>query len=68
MYQQIYVPVDNSPYSDEAAHLAARIGQATEAHLYGCHVYAAKLHDRRFRTMESGFRQQFQKDIEHKKQ
>jgi nucleotide-binding universal stress UspA family protein/rubrerythrin len=68
MYQQIYVPVDNSPYSDEAAHLAARIGQATEAHLYGCHVYAAKLHDRRFRTMESGLPEEFQQERELEKQ
>lgn len=54
MYKQIYVPVDNSELSDAAVDIALEIGVRHNSKLIGSHVYAAKLHDRRFRTMESG--------------
>src|SRR5262245_54617585 len=52
MYKHIYVPVDNSDYSNRAIDLAVEIGRATGAKLTGCHVYAARLHDYRFKQME----------------
>src|SRR5437899_1997309 len=52
MYQHIYVPVDNSDYSNRAIDLAVELGRAFGAKLTGCHVYAARLHDYRFKQME----------------
>jgi nucleotide-binding universal stress UspA family protein len=52
MYKSIYVPVDNSDHSNRAVACALGLGKAYSAKLVGCHVYAAKLHDYRFRQME----------------
>src|SRR5688572_7580817 len=52
MYQSIYVPVDNSRHSNRAIDTALALGKAFEAGLVGCHVYAAKMHDYRFKQME----------------
>ena len=52
MYKNIYVPVDNSDLSNRAAANAVRLGQTFESKLVGCHVYAAKMHDYRFKQME----------------
>ncbi|MGH7393912.1 MAG: universal stress protein, partial [Candidatus Rokuibacteriota bacterium] len=52
MYTHIYVPVDNSDYSNRAIDLAVELGKAFGARLTGCHVYAARLHDYRFKQME----------------
>ncbi|MGH7313452.1 MAG: universal stress protein, partial [Candidatus Rokuibacteriota bacterium] len=49
MYRHIYVPVDNSEHSNRAIDLAVELGQALGARLTGCHVYAARLHDYRFK-------------------
>ncbi len=51
-YQSIYVPVDNSPHSNRAIDAALAIGRAFEAKMTGCHVYAARMHDYRFKQME----------------
>jgi nucleotide-binding universal stress UspA family protein len=51
MYKSIYVPVDNSDHSNRAIACAVAMGKAFEAKLVGCHVYAAQLHDYRFRQM-----------------
>jgi len=51
-YQSIYVPVDNSPHSNRAIDRALALGRAFDARLTGCHVYAAKMHDYRFKQME----------------
>lgn len=50
----ILVPVDNSPYSAWAAEIALQLGRAFHATITGTHVYAARLHERRFRDMEPG--------------
>ena len=52
MYEKIYVPVDNSDYSNQAVENAVRLGRAFGSKLVGCHVYAAKMHDYRFKQME----------------
>lgn len=53
MYQKIYVPVDNSAHSNRAIDCAVALGQRFESEkLVGCHVYAAKMHDYRFKQME----------------
>jgi nucleotide-binding universal stress UspA family protein len=52
MYKHICVPVDNSDYSNRAIDLAVELGTALGARLTGSHVYAARLHDYRFKQME----------------
>src|SRR5258706_375104 len=52
MYKSIYVPVDNSDHSNRAVPCSLALGKAFNAKLAACHVYAAKLHDYRFRQME----------------
>ena len=52
MYRYIYVPVDNSAHSNRAIDCAVAVGKAFVAKLTGCHVYAAKMHDYRFKQME----------------
>ena len=53
-FRQIYVPVDNSPLSNEAVEMSLAIASRCGSGLVGSHVYATKLHERRFRMMESG--------------
>lgn len=52
MYETIYVPVDNSAHSNRAIDCALALGQSFESKLVGCHVYAARMHDYRFKQME----------------
>ncbi|MBI4297858.1 MAG: universal stress protein [Chloroflexi bacterium] len=68
MYRRILVPVDNSPYSDFSVRLAVDLGRKLGAHLVGCHVYAARLHDDRFRQMETGLPGRYQEKDELRRQ
>ncbi len=52
MYKSIYVPVDNSDHSNRAVATSVELGKAFGAKLAGCHVYAARMHDYRFKQME----------------
>ncbi|MGD9765318.1 MAG: universal stress protein [Candidatus Binatia bacterium] len=52
MYQTIYVPVDNSEFSNQAIRRAVQLGRSFGAKMVGCHVYAAQMHDYRFKQME----------------
>ncbi len=52
MYKSIYVPVDNSDHSNRAVATSIELGQAFGSKLAGCHVYAARMHDYRFKQME----------------
>jgi nucleotide-binding universal stress UspA family protein len=60
MYKSIYVPVDNSKYSDSAIDMAISMAKKFDAKVVGSHVYAASLHNRRLKDMESGLPPQFQ--------
>jgi nucleotide-binding universal stress UspA family protein len=68
MYKSIYVPVDNSDYSNRAVACAAALGKAFDAKLVGCHVYAAKLHDYRFRQMEYTLPEEYLDEVELERQ
>ncbi len=68
MFKEIYVPFDNSPHSIRALELGMALARGEEATLVGSHVYAAKLHDWRFRALESGLPEQFQKENELERQ
>ncbi len=52
MYETIYVPVDNSDHSNRAIQTSLNLGKAFQSKLVGCHVYAARMHDYRFKQME----------------
>lgn len=52
MFRRILVPVDHSEYSIRAAELGILLARAFGGVLVGAHVYAAGLHDLRFKQME----------------
>ena len=54
MYKEVYVPVDNSDYSNQACVIGVDVARHFGGRVAGCHAYAAKMHDVRFRQMESG--------------
>ena len=68
MYTSIYVPVDNSDHSNRAVACAVGLGKAFSAKLVGCHVYAAKLHDYRFRQMEYTLPEEYIDEVELERQ
>jgi nucleotide-binding universal stress UspA family protein len=68
MYKSIYVPVDNSDHSNRAVACALALGKAFTAKLVGCHVYAAKLHDYRFRQMEYTLPEEYIDEVELERQ
>jgi nucleotide-binding universal stress UspA family protein len=68
VYREIFVPVDNSQHSDWAVDRALEVCRTTGGRITGNHVYAARLHDVRFRQLETGLPAQFQTPDEIKKQ
>ncbi len=68
MYKSIYVPVDNSDHSNRAVACALGLGKVYSAKLVGCHVYAAKLHDYRFRQMEYTLPEEYIDEVELERQ
>ena len=68
MYKSIYVPVDNSDHSNRAVACSVALGKAFSAKLVGCHVYAAKLHDYRFRQMEYTLPEEYIDEVELERQ
>ncbi len=68
MYKSIYVPVDNSEHSNRAVACSLELGKAYSAKLVGCHVYAAKLHDYRFRQMEYTLPEEYIDEVELERQ
>ena len=68
MYREILVPVDNSDHSNWAIARAIEICKRAEGRITGNHVYAARLHDVRFRQLETGLPAQFQSAKEIKRQ
>jgi nucleotide-binding universal stress UspA family protein len=68
LYGELLVPVDNSPLSSVAVDRAIEISRATSARVTATHVYAARLHDIRFRQLEIGLPARFQAPEEIKRQ
>jgi nucleotide-binding universal stress UspA family protein len=67
-FRKIYVPVDNSDYSNRAIDLAVELGRAFGSALVGCHVYAARLHDYRFKQMEYTLPDEYKDETELERQ
>ncbi len=68
MYRTIYVPVDNSEHSNRCVDLAVEFGRRFGATLIGCHVYAARLHDYRFKQMEFTLPEEYLEENELERQ
>ncbi len=68
MYKKIYVPVDNSTHSNQAIESAVRVGKAFGCEMVGCHVYAAKMHDYRFKQMEYSLPEEYLEENELERQ
>jgi nucleotide-binding universal stress UspA family protein len=68
MYNSIHVPLDNSDHSNAAMQLGVALGEAFDARLVGSHVYAAKLHDVRFKQMEFTLPEEYKEETELEKQ
>ncbi|MBI2294259.1 MAG: universal stress protein [Betaproteobacteria bacterium] len=62
MYKSIYIPFDNSAHALRAMDLGVAIARHSGVCVTGSHVYAAGLHDRRFRQMESGLPERYLKE------
>jgi nucleotide-binding universal stress UspA family protein len=68
MYETIYVPVDNSDHSDRAVSLSVDLGRAFGSRMVGCHVYAARMHDYRFKQMEFTLPEEYLEETELERQ
>ncbi len=67
-YASVLVAVDASDHANRATVEAAAIAKAFDARMTATHVYAAKLHDLRFRQMEGGLPEQFREESELERQ
>tara|TARA_Y100000031_G_scaffold27946_1_gene30190 strand:+ start:179 stop:1879 length:1701 start_codon:yes stop_codon:yes gene_type:complete len=68
MFDSIYLPVDNSDYSNVCIDMGLELAQKFGSRIVASHVYAAKMHDVRFRQMESGLPEEYQDETELEKQ
>src|SRR5579871_4596952 len=68
MFETIYVPVDNSDYSNASVDVAIELARAFGSHLVGSHVYAARMHDYRFKQMEYTLPEEYQDEEELERQ
>src|SRR5437667_248854 len=68
VYEKIYVPLDNSDHSNAAIEVAIALARGTGARLVGSHVYAARMHDVRFKQMEYTLPEEYQHEQELERQ
>jgi len=64
MYSTLYVALDNSEHSDAASTVALELATAFDARVIGMHVYAARMHDYRFKQMEYTLPEEYQDEAE----
>ncbi|MDD5395459.1 MAG: universal stress protein [Thiothrix sp.] len=69
LHQRILVALDSSDHANAAMRSAVELAELTsDSVITGAHVYAAKLHDMRFRQMEGGLPEQFKQEQELERQ
>jgi len=61
MYKKILVPLDGSPHSFTAGHLALAAAQDQGAEVLACHVYDVRIHSKRLTDMEPMLPAEYQK-------
>jgi len=67
-YRHILLAVDSSDHSNRSLLDAIKLSSLWAADITAAHVYAAKLHDLRFRQMEGGLPEQFREEDELERQ
>ncbi len=67
-YETILVAVDASDHSNRGVKDALDIAEIWQSRITGAHVYAARMHDQRFRQMEGGLPEKYQEEEELEKQ
>ncbi len=67
-YSSILLAVDSSDHANRGTLEAIALAGHCQAQLTAAHVYAAKLHDARFRQMEGGLPEQFREEQELERQ
>jgi len=70
MYKTIYIPVDNSDHSNQAVDTGVHLAKVFGSKIVGSHVYAAKMHDKRFKQMEAGLPEEYhdEKELDRQRQ
>jgi nucleotide-binding universal stress UspA family protein len=68
MFRTIYLPLDNSDYSNASIDIALELARAFGSQLIGSHVYAARMHDYRFKQMEYTLPEEYQDEQELERQ
>jgi len=64
----VLVCLDASDYANRALKESVRLAGSAQGTVIGIHAYAAKLHDHRFRQMEGGLPERYQKEKEMENQ
>ncbi len=67
-YRSVLLAADASDHSDQGVRMAVTLGTPWQSTITGAHVYAAKLHDVRFRQMEGGLPEQYKEESELERQ
>jgi len=68
VYQSLLLATDSSDHANRGVTEALMIAEQYAARITGTHVYAAKMHDLRFRQMEGGLPEQFREEQELERQ
>lgn len=68
MFSTIYVPLDNSEHANAAMEVALSLALAFGGRIAGSHVYAARMHDYRFKQMEYTLPEEYQDEEELERQ
>ncbi|MBI4328800.1 MAG: universal stress protein [Chloroflexi bacterium] len=68
MFKKIFVAADNSAFSEACCTAAVSLAQAFGGEVVGGHVYAARMHERRFRQMEAALPEEYLVDKELERQ
>ncbi|MDR4496796.1 MAG: universal stress protein [Candidatus Scalindua sp.] len=68
MFKHIFIPIDNSKYSEYCSNIGVTIAKKFKSEVIGGHVYAANLHHKRFKEMENGLPEKYRNEKELQKQ
>ena len=68
LYKHILVALDSSDHANRGMSEAVALAALCDGSITGTHIYAAKMHDMRFRQMEGGLPEQFREEQELERQ